>query len=385
MLLTHRKRNVRVWRFWRPGCPVNGRQKQAATRRVRRVNSEPSLPTPDPWFEEDDLQTACYRCLGCKILNQGREMNRISSGRILFNVIRHRTWRVGLQFQLYEALQIFSPASLAAKTISYFQWCLPFMIAAWCCLRLGSEEPRWHGQKNGCLPNRSRKCLLQDFDIRCFPKSLHCLSITKFRCRGQHQNMSLFFCFALATCRVILCHSMERSPPLPCTMFFSLALLCLSECFRRDGVQRVTACKVWAASLIRSQLPPMSTCNKILRGRFGNGLEAPDIALPWWWFEIIKPTIRIKKEDEHHGIMIIWYMICLPYTVYHIKCVSDDFSDGVRGHFLLPGGQDPTEKVFFPEDCWHVHRVLQSQSTKQCNIYNIYPLREWWNFPCWEH
>jgi len=25
----------------------------------------------------------------------------------------------------------------------------------------------------------------------------------------------------------------------------------------RDGVQRVTACKVWAASLIRSQLPPM--------------------------------------------------------------------------------------------------------------------------------
>lgn len=220
MLLTHRKRNVRVWRFWRPGCPVNGRQKQAATRRVRRVNSEPSLPTPDPWFEEDDLQTACYRCLGCKILNQGREMNRILSGRILFNVIRHRTWRVGLQFQLYEALQIFSPASLAAKTISYFQWCLPFMIAAWCCLRLGSEEPRWHGQQNGCLPNRSRKCLLQDFDIRCFPKSLHCLSITKFRCRGQHQNMSLFFCFALATCRVILCHSMERSPPLPCTMFF---------------------------------------------------------------------------------------------------------------------------------------------------------------------
>lgn len=103
MLLTHSKRSVRVWRFWRPGCPVNGRQKQAATRRVRRVNSEPSLPTPDPWFEEDDLQTACYRCLGCKILNQGREIKRISSGRILFNVTRHRTWPLGLHFQLYEA------------------------------------------------------------------------------------------------------------------------------------------------------------------------------------------------------------------------------------------------------------------------------------------
>lgn len=34
---------------------------KAATRRVRRTNSEPSLPTPDPWFEEEDLQAACYR------------------------------------------------------------------------------------------------------------------------------------------------------------------------------------------------------------------------------------------------------------------------------------------------------------------------------------
>ena len=100
------------WRFWRPECPVNGRQQQAATRRVRRVNSEPSLPTPDPWFDENDLQTACYRCLGCKILNQGREMARISflltmSGRTLFNVISHGTWPLGLHFQLHEALKIF--------------------------------------------------------------------------------------------------------------------------------------------------------------------------------------------------------------------------------------------------------------------------------------
>ena len=264
------------------------------------------------------------------------------------------------------------------------------LIAAWCYLRLGSEEPRWHGQQNGCLPNRSRKCLLQDFDIRCFPKSLHCLSITKFRCRGQHQNMSLVFCFALATCRVILRHSMERSPPLPCTMFFFtclalpewLALLCLSECFRRDGVQRVTACKVWAASLIRSQLPPMSTCNKILWGRFGNGLEAPDIALPWWWFEIIKPTIRIKKEDEHHDIMIIWYMICLPYTVYHIKCVSDVLVTVQEAIFCCPEAKILLRRFSSPKIA---DMFTELVAVNKAMLYNIYPPRQWWNFPCWEH
>lgn len=355
MLLTHSKRNVRVWRFWRPGCPVNGRQKQAATRRVRRVNSEPSLPTPDPWFEEDDLQTACYRRLGCKILNQGREMNRISSGRILFNVIRHRTWRLGLQFQLYEALQIFSPASLAAKTISYFQWCLPFD----CCLMLFAFG------KRGATMTWAAEWLLAKQIQEVFASRFW---YQMFACQSQNSDVedNIKTCHSSSASHSLLVESsyvIPRNAVLPsrAPCFFSLALLCLSECFRRDGVQRVTACKVWAASLIRSQLPPMSTCNKILWGRFGNGLEATDNALPWWWFEIIKPTIRIKKEDEHHDHMI--YMICLPHTVYHIKWCFWCFSDGARGHFLLPGGQDPTEKIFFPEDCWHVHRVSRSQQS----------------------
>ena len=28
---------------------------------MRRCNSEPSLPTADPWFQEEDLEVACYR------------------------------------------------------------------------------------------------------------------------------------------------------------------------------------------------------------------------------------------------------------------------------------------------------------------------------------
>ena len=48
------------------------KRRQAATRRVRRTNSEPSLPTPDPWFEEEDLQAACYRSLVWKDVERQR-------------------------------------------------------------------------------------------------------------------------------------------------------------------------------------------------------------------------------------------------------------------------------------------------------------------------
>ena len=219
------------------------------------------------------------------------------------------------------------------------------------------------------FPNRCIACQSQNSDVEDNIKTCHSSSASHLLL--VESSMSF--------------HGTQSSPPVH-HVFFPLALLCLSECFRRDGVQRVTACKVWAASLIRSQLPPMSTCNKILWGRFGHRLEAPDIALPWWWFEIIKPTIRIKKEDGHHDIMIIWYMICLPYTVYHIKCVSDVLVTVQEAIFCCPEAKILLRRFSSPKIADMFTEFYScSQQSNVIYIYNIYPLREWWNFPCWEH
>lgn len=54
-----------------------GRCSEAA--RVRRSNSEPSLPTPDPWFADQDLQDVGYRWGGEGLCMRARSHDDLGS------------------------------------------------------------------------------------------------------------------------------------------------------------------------------------------------------------------------------------------------------------------------------------------------------------------